>query len=359
MSIEQEDRIHLSAGPGAPPGTLIVEADAVSPALWVIGYDADSYREDVLLDARELSAWLDRWAVTWIDIDGIGDLELIQEMGTRFKIHPLALEDIVQPHQRAKLDLYDDALFAVIRMVVPGDELTTEQVSVVLGDGFVITFQEGLPGDSLEPVRRRIREAGGQIRSRGPDYLLYALFDAVVDHYFPVMEVYAERLEALEDMILKGASVQVVPRVHAIKRELVTLRRILRPFRDLVAQLRPELTPALSPEIRPYLRDVRDHVAQLLDLLDTYHELARSLVDLQLSLADHRSNEVMKVLTIVGSIFLPLTFITGLYGMNFDRDISPWNMPELGWAFGYGWALGWMLLVTLAMLVWFRRRRWL
>lgn len=358
MPLSHEDRIQRTEHPGAPPGTLTVESGAPVPVMRVMGYGPNTFAEATLTRHEEIQGWMKEWPVTWLDVDGVGDLEIIKALGQRFHVHPLALEDVVHVHQRPKAEAYEDFLFVVVRMVQLGDGLETEQLSVILGEGFVLTFQEGLPGDCLEPVRDRVRRDSGRLRVSGPDYLMYALLDAVVDHYFPLLERYAERLQELEDLVLQGTNDEVLMRIHQIKRELITLRRTIWPVKDMVKQLRPELSSFVTPEVQPYLRDVHDHVDQLLDLIETYHALARSLVELHLSLGDHRANEVMKVLTVVGAIFLPLTFVTGLYGMNFDTD-SRWNMPELSWTYGYEFALGLMLGMTLLMLLYFRRRRWL
>ncbi len=359
MGVEDEDRIRRTEGPGAPPGTLTLMPGSVVPVMRVLGYGPEGCEEHTLADLSRLDELLGRHAVTWIDVDGVGDLELIRGLGRRFRIHPLVLEDVVHVHQRAKVESYKDLVYVVARMVNHEGSLETEQLSLVLAQGLVITFQEGVPGDCLEPVRRRIRHGTGRIRARGADWLTYALLDAVVDHYFPVVEAYADRLETLEDEILDGAGADVVPRIHAIKRELITLRRTVSPMREMVGSLRAGVGSFILAETETFMRDVRDHIDQLIDLIETYSELARSLVDLQLSLADHRMNEVMKVLTIVGSIFLPLTFVTGLYGMNFDRDGSPSNMPELGWSYGYEFALGLMAAMATGMLLWFWRKGWL
>lgn len=356
---DTEDRIHRSERPGAPPGTLTTHAPGPT-TVRVFSYSRDEYVEETLENlGGALEPLLEDWDVSWVDVDGVGDVALITALGERFGIHPLVLEDVVHVHQRIKAERYEHMLFVVLRMAeLEDDELVTEQLAILLGQGFVVTFQEGRPGDCLEPVRERLRASRGIIRERGPDFLVYALIDAVIDHYFPLLERYFDDLDQLEDTVLEGSNEEVIPRLHWLRRELMTLRRTLLPLRDVLAQLRRDQAELIAPETAVYLRDVADHTEQLLDLVETYRELARSLIDLDVSLAGNRMNEVMKVLTIIGSIFLPLTFVTGLYGMNFDRS-SPWNMPELQWAYGYEFALGLMVSMAVGMLVWFWRRGWL
>lgn len=360
-SRDAKDRISRAEAPGAPPGTLIPEVGARRPVLQLIGYGPDGAEERGLRDSTDLAplrAFLDRFPVTWINVDGLADTELVRKLGSMFDIHPLVLEDVVHPHQRAKVENYDDYLYIVTRMVDAREHLDTEQLSLILGKNYVITFQEGVPGDCLQPVRDRITRGLGQLQSSGSDYLAYALLDAVVDNYFPVLEGYHLLLERFEDQILAGTRTQVVKRVHGIKRNLITLHRSLVPLGNSLNALGRESCPFFLEETRLYLRDVKDHIRQLLDLVSSYRKIAGDLIDLQLSLSSNRMNDVMKLLTVIGSIFLPLTFITGLYGMNFDTG-APWNLPELRWQYGYVFSLCLMGVVTLGMLVFFYRKGWL
>ena len=302
----------------------------------------------------------------WLNVDGLGHADTLRRIGERFSLHPLALEDVVNVHQRPKFEAYDDHLFLIVRMPVAtereGDAqapvLRTEQVALFVGRGFVVTFQE-IAGDAFEPVRHRLRHATSALRRRGADYLAYALVDAVVDAYFPLLEAYGERLEALETDVLARPERDHVATIHDLKRDLLTLRRAVWPMRDMLAALRREDTPLIDEHTRVYLRDCEDHAIQLIDMIETYREIASGLVDIHLSSLSNRMNEVMKVLTIIATIFIPLTFVAGIYGMNFDPSVGPWNMPELGWRYGYPTVLALMLVVAFGLLAWFRRMGWI
>jgi magnesium transporter len=239
------------------------------------------------------------------------------------------------------------------------DRLESEQLSIFLGRDFVLTFQDSLPGDCLDPVRNRIRHSLGRIRQLGPDHLVYALLDAVVDCHFPVLETYGEQLDSLEDRILEAAGTRSVAQIHAIKRDLLTLRRALWPLRDALHSLLRDEIPLITDDTRVYLRDCYDHALRLIEMIETYRELCADLIDLHLSSVNNRMSEVMKVLTVFTAVFVPLTFIVGVYGMNFETSASPWNMPELLWPFGYPLIWGIMIAVALALLVFFYRKGWL
>jgi magnesium transporter len=289
----------------------------------------------------------------WIDLTGFGDVDLLQRFGEQFGLHHLALEDIVNVQQRAKVEDYDQHEFLLLRMIDASSEHETEQLGLFVGAGFVLTFQER-PGDCFDLVRKRLADSAGQMRQRGSDYLAYALLDAVVDGYFPVVEGLDRRLEGIEESILSGQSSKgVVQELHGVRRCLLELRRAVWPLREATSALVRGEAHHFSAEVRPYLRDVHDHVVQLLDLLENYRELSSSLLDLHLSNVNYRLNEVMKFLTIIATIFIPLTFVVGVYGMNFK-----W-MPELDVWWGYPACLLVMLGIAATMLWWFRRRRWL
>ena len=342
--------------PGAAPGTVAVDPQSPAPVIDVFGYGSDDFVEESHVSVDRIPELLDRWPVTWVNVDGLGDQATIERIGKIFGLHPLAMEDIVNVHQRAKLDEYGEHLFIVARMLTYGDELETEQLSIVLGKGFVVTFQER-PGDVLDPVRARIRS--GSIRRTASDYLAYALIDAVVDHYFPLLESYGEHLEKLEETVVSDANDDALASIHRVKHELLEVRRAVWPQREALARLYREPLVLISEETRLYLRDCYDHSVQVIDLLETFREMGGALLDVYLSRASNRLNEVMKVLTIFASVFIPLTFLTGLYGMNFDPDASPLNMPELRWRFGYPYALGLMTATTAATLAFFRHKGWL
>lgn len=346
--------------PGAAPGTLVVDPTAFQPTISLIAYGPgpEDFEEIEIRKLADLEPLIGKHAVTWINVTGLGDLDVVRRMGEIFGLHGLAQEDVINVHQRPKVEEYADHLFIVTRMIAAGSPPTTEQVSMFLGERFLLTFQER-PGDCFDPVRARLRAARGQIRSRRVDYLSYALVDAVIDSYFPVLEELGERLEELEDRVIAAPADMEVAELHAIRRELLTMRRAIWPQREMVNALTRESSPYVTEYTRPYLRDCYDHTIQLMDIVETYREIATGLVDVYLSSVSTRLNEVMKVLTIIATIFIPLSFITGLYGMNFDSAVSPWNMPELEWYWGYPMAIGLMTAVAGGLLYYFYRKGWL
>ncbi len=344
--------------PGAPPGSLTVDPQAPLPVIHVIGYGPDAVKEQKVEDLGAIVQCLGKFPVTWVNVDGLGDAAVLRGLGEIFSIHPLALEDVVNVHQRSKVDQYPNHLFIVGRMVGMGDRVEREQLSLFLGKNYVLTFQERA-GDSFNPVRERIRQPGRRARSEGPDYLAYALIDALIDGYFPVLEQYGERLESIEDDVLSRPDPQLVSRMHEVKRDLLTLRRAIWPLRETVNSLVREPSPLISDGTRIYFRDCYDHTVQIIDLLENYRDVASGLMDVYLSSVSNRLNEIMKILTILTALFIPLSLIAGIYGMNFNTAQSPFNMPELNWYFGYPFALGLMAVVALVMLTFFRRRGWL
>lgn len=344
--------------PGSPPGTLLPDPEAIPPVITVIAYGPDGLVEGEIQRVEDLRSYLDAWPITWINVDGLGDLGVIQELGALFGLHRLALEDVVNLHQRAKVDDFGDRLFVVTHMVSMIDkELQIEQMSLFVGPNFLLAFQH-LPGDCLNPVRARLRGGNGNLRKAGPDYLAYAVLDAALDGYFPVLEVLGERLEELEVGILDDPRVETRQEIHKVRHQLLSLRRAVWPQREAFNQLLRDPVPLVTSETRIYLRDAYDHVIQLIDLVEAYREFASDLTDLYLSSISNRMNEIVKVLTIISTIFIPLSFVAGVYGMNFNTR-WPLNMPELNWRFGYIFALGLMLAVALTLLGYFRRRDWL
>jgi magnesium transporter len=350
-------RIQRRTRPGAAPGTVAVDPGAHATVVDLFGYGPDGFVEEKAVTPERVIRCLGEWPVTWVNVEGLGDAGTLHKLAEIFALHPLVREDVVNVHQRAKAEQYGDQLFIVTRMVTMNEEIESEQLGIVLGTNFVATFQE-IPGDVLDPVRERIRGAG-QIRRAGPDYLAYALIDAVVDHYFPVLERYGERIEALEEEVIETTDSSVLARIHQSKRELLALRRAIWPQRDALAELVREPFEQISPATRVYLRDCYDHAVQVIDLLETYRETTSSLLEIHLSMLSNRMNEVMKVLAVFSAVFSPLMVITGIYGMNFDPDSSPWNMPELRWAYGYPIALGLMALVAVLTLGYAYRKGWM
>lgn len=311
----------------------------------------------------------------WVNICGLGDADVLRAVGQQFQIHPLALEDIANTTQRPKIEAYDHALFIVTR-IPAGDgsapsrgqgavatiddsaqPLATEQLSICIGNNFVLTFQEDSE-DVFEPVRHRLMRAGGKLRAGEPDYLAYAILDAAIDAFFPLLEFYGEALEELEMDVIKDPSLEEITRIHTLKRDLLTVRRTVWPQREMLNAIIRDETPFISSATKVYLRDCYDHTIQLIDMIETYREIASGLVDILLSSQSNRLNEVMKVLTIIATIFIPLSFVASLYGMNFDTS-SPWNMPELAWRYGYPVVLAVMLGVGVGLLLWFRGRGWI
>lgn len=344
--------------PGTSPGTLIEPEGAREPVITVMAFDKSRVMEKTLDKPEDIGAILKDFPVVWVNVDGLGDADLVDRLGSIFGLHVLALEDVLNTHHRPKLEVYDDNVFVVTRMAgIRENILDMEQVSLFFGQNYVVSFQER-PGDCLEPVRERIRKVGARIRGMGADYLAYALVDAIVDGFFPVLEYYSERLNALEDAAVADPNKHIVAHIHELKRDFEVLRHGAWPFREALRDLSGDI-PFIQDETKPFLRDCHDHVIQIVDILEIYRDRASSLTDLYLSSLSNKLNEVMKVLTIIATIFIPLSFIAGVYGMNFDPEFSPLNMPELRWYLGYPFALAVMLLVAVGLIFFFRRRGWI
>ncbi len=350
-------RIQKQSAPGAIPGTIQAPKNAVHTAVQVIKFSEDQIEERVLGDAGEIREFLDDHSVTWINVEGLGDPATFHELREIFDLHKLAIEDVVNVHQRSKVEAYHNHIFIVLRMVFLQTQLETEQVSMFVGENYVLTIQER-PGDCFEPVRERLRQSRGRIRTAAADYLAYALIDAVIDGYFPVVDSYGERMEHLDERITAGHAVNTMEVIHNLRSDLMVLRRAIRPLRDALNHLKPDDHSIFSQETHLYLRDCYDHTIQLIDLLDTYRELCANLRDYHMSIVSNRMNEVMKVLTITGTIFIPLTFIAGIYGMNFNTEL-PGNMPELNMPYGYVWAWLAMLATGAGLLTFIWHKGWL
>ncbi len=343
--------------PGAPPGTLVHTGVQKVERLRIryLDYDAEQLSEAEVEDVQRCFPFKDSPTVSWINIDGLHDVELIRAVGERFGWHPLMLEDIVSVGQRAKMEEYDGVVFIVLPMLgwnAERAQVEEEQLSVILGERYVFTFQERF-GDVFESVRERLRNARGRIRQRGPDYLAYALIDAVVDHYFAVIEAVGEITDDLEAEVLVDPVSGTMQRLHLLKRELISVRRAVWPLREMLNQLLRTEGAYFSKETRIFARDVHDHAVQVAETVDALRDVVSGAVDLYLSTMSQRTNEVMKVLTIMASIFIPLTFMAGVYGMNFDF------MPELHVWWAYPALLGVMLLLGGTMLLYFKRKGWL
>ncbi|MBM4153124.1 MAG: magnesium/cobalt transporter CorA [Kiritimatiellaceae bacterium] len=339
--------------PGMPPGTLILDPSWPKPVIQVIAYSPDQFMETVINDVRDLDALIGRHRVLWINVDGMGDESVLRYIGKLFNLHPLALEDVTSFRQRSKVDDYTTTLYTAMKMLsIENNHLIAEQISFFLGPNFVLTFQE-IEGDCLNPVRDRIRNKGGMVCNMNADYLLYCLIDAIIDAYFPVLEHYALKLDSMEEQILDHPDASVTSPLFSIKRDLTSLRRTLWPVREMTNALVHSESTLISPTTHVYLRDCQDHAVQLLELAESYRETGSSLMDLYLSSISTRMNEIMKVLTIISTIFIPLTFIAGIYGMNFK------HMPELQTDHGYFVIVGIMLFLGLGMFGWFIHKGWL
>jgi magnesium transporter len=306
-----------AAKPGALPGTITADPNAPRPNVTLVGYNSEAVTERHIEDLKELEAAIGKYSVMWVNVVGLGDASVIEEIGRIFGLHRLSLEDVVNVDQRPKMEHYGDYMFIVARMPVLAARFSTEQFSLFLGRNFVITFDER-PGDCLEPVRERIRRKRGKLRDTGPDHLAYAILDAIVDAYFPVIEQYGERLEELEDAAVQGSTRDTPARLLMVRHDMVLLRRAIWPLRDTLSSLYRDETDLIGDDARVYIRDCYDHSVQILDIIETYREVTSGLMELYMSGVSTRTNEVMKVLTMMATVFIPLTFIAGVYGMNFQ-----------------------------------------
>ena len=342
----------------ASPGTIEPPSDSPKPELRAIFYGPDVLEEHIISSPSELAALRKGAPFVWLNIDGIGDAEVIKSVGEHFGLHSLALEDAVNMHQRPKSEDYEDHAYVVLQIPLEGERLRLEQLSLFVGKDYLLTVQPQ-SCERLAPVLQRLRAGRGRIRRAGADYLAYAVIDAVIDNYFPLIDTLNLRLDLLEEQIVRHPSEDAVAEVHAIRHDLHALRRVLAPTREAIGALTRSETTPLSHATRMFMRDCQDHTAQLLDAIEACRELSTGLIDLNHSGLSNRMNEVMKMLTLISTIFIPLSFLAGLYGMNFDRTKSVWNMPELGWAWGYPFALGLMFVTAIGFIFYFRRRGWI
>jgi len=344
---------------GLPPGAVVYAGAQPTHSVQfsVTDFDADTLDEWDASDITEVLPLRDTSTVSWIHVDGVHDTELIRALGDHFGIHPLVLEDIAHVEQRPKIEEHDDYLFLVLKMVyhdgsTTEEALRMEQVTLVLGPNFVISFQED-PGDVFDPIRERIRSARGRIRKLGPDYLAYALVDVIVDHYFVVLERFAETAEVIEDEILDEPTTDTQRKINDVRRQLIGMRRAVWPVRELLGRLERMESSLIQESTRPFLRDAYDHAVQVVDIVESLRDLVSGLTDLYMTAISNQMNEIMKVLTIIGTIFIPLTFVAGIYGMNFEY------MPELSWQYGYFGVWAVMIMMATVLLAFFRRREWI
>jgi magnesium transporter len=343
---------------GLPPGTLVHVGvpKAEKPRLTAMVYDASRLLEEELETIGDAFPVCEAPTVTWINVDGIHQVEFVEELGQRLGLHPLVLEDILNHEQRPKMEDLGDYLYVVVKMLDWDDgrgEMITEQMSIVIGENYVASLQEHPGGDVLDPIRVRIREAKGSIRREGPDYLAYALLDGIVDRYFGVLESLGEKVEDLEEELVSHPTPGTLQDLHVLRRQMILMRKAVWPLREVVGGLERGGSRLVKDSTHVYLRDVYDHTVEVMDAVETLRDMLSGMLDIYLSSISNRMNEVMKVLTVFASIFIPLTFIAGVYGMNFA------HMPELEWQWAYPslWLV--MLAVAVTMLVYFRRKRWL
>jgi magnesium transporter len=342
---------------GLPPGTLvhIGEQKAEEARITAIVYDEARFQEQEIKTVEECFLFKDKPTVTWINVDGIHEVEVLELLGECFGLHPLVLEDILNTDQRPKLEDFGDYIFVVLKTFSyndQSDELEPEQISLILGPSFVLSFQER-EGDVFNPIRERIRNGKGRIRKMGADYLAYCLLDSIVDHYFVVLEQVGEEVEFLEEELVTNPTPETLQTIHNLKRDMIFLRKSVWPLREVIGALERGELSLIRESTEIYLRDVYDHTIQVVDTIETFRDMISGMLDIYLSSVSNRMNEVMKVLTIIATIFIPLTLIAGIYGMNFQY------MPELGWRWGYPMVWLVMLVIGVLMLVYFRRKKWL
>ncbi|MDJ0637081.1 MAG: magnesium/cobalt transporter CorA [Xenococcaceae cyanobacterium MO_188.B29] len=347
--------------PGSIPGTLNISQDAVAPQIVLIDYNSDQANLISDLTPEACSEHLYTESVSWFDIGGLGNEDFWQRIGIIFKLHPLVLEDIVNIPQQPKIEDYQEQLVIITKMALSnpeGEGFWLEQVSFVVGRHYILTVQEQKGKDCLEPIRQRIRFKKGNIRTKGTDYLAYALWDAIIDGFFPILEIYSQKIEELEDEVLFHPGNNTLAKIYQTRRELLALRRAIWSQRGALNVLIRDRSPLIGDEAVIHLRDCYDHVIQIIDIIETYRELASGLTDIYLSAVGNKMNEVMKLLTVISSIFIPLTFVAGIYGMNFNPEASPWNMPELNWYWGYPFFWLVMIIISIGMIYFFWQKGW-
>lgn len=351
--------------PGEVPGTAIHTGvrQLEEVLMTVHDFDVEHFKSVNINKIEKSEPYLDDPSNTWIQVRGLHDIDKLRSVWDYFNLHPLVQEDIVSVSQRPKVEPYEDAVFMVLRIITPQNSnqktggLKNEQISIVLGKNYVLSFQES-DDPVFEPILKRLNTPTTRLRKLGPDYLAYALVDTIVDHYFQALDVISETIEDVEEAIVRKPEQHHLQQIHSLRGDLILFRKSVWSLRDGINTLIRDDSPLISDQVKIYLRDVYDHIVQVIDSIETSREMVYSLYDMYMSGLSNRMNEVMKVLTVIATIFIPLTFIAGIYGMNFDPETSPWNMPELGWYYGYPLSLGLMALVTIIMLYYFRKKEW-
>jgi len=348
---------------GLPPGSLVHvgEKKTENARISVIDYSTDKFDEKEVKNIEECFSYKRKPSITWINVDGLHDVDIIEKLGNCFEIHPLVLEDILNTDQRPKMEDFEKYIIFILKMLYIDNEtheIHSEQVSLILGKNFVISFQESI-GDVFDAVRERIRKGKGHIRKMGADYLAYSLIDAIVDNYFTILEKIGERVESIEENLVSNPVPQILQKIYNLKREMIYLRKSVWPLREVINGLMREESKLIKDSTHVYLRDLYDHTIQTIDTIETFRDMISGMLDIYMSSVSNKMNEVMKVLTIFAAIFIPLTFVAGLYGMNFSPGASPFNMPELNWYWGYPMALIVMATIGIILLIYFKRKKWL
>jgi magnesium transporter len=361
ITVQKKTKVVKRAG--LTPGALVFVGDkkVAKVRIRVFDWTEEAFEEKELDSIEESFPYRDRDSVSWINVDGLHDTELFHKLGKHFAIHPLVLEDILNTGQRPKNEDFGEYIFFVLKMLLHHEKdevITNEQISIVLGPNFVISFQETV-GDVFTILRNTIRNQESRIRKRGADYFCYRMIDTIVDNYFVILEKFGDRIEVVESELMDSPSKDQLREIYALKTELLAVRKSIWPLREAISALQREETKLIQDSTIPFLRDVYDHTIQVIDTVESLRDTVTGMMDLYLSSVSNRMNEVMKTLTIMASIFIPLTFIAGIYGMNFNPDVSPLNMPELNSALGYPFAILSMVLVALIMILYFKRKDWL
>jgi len=343
---------------GLPSESLVYTGEQAGRKVSVtlIDYDEQSFEERTLRTAEECVPYREKPTATWINVDGVHDAAMLERIGECFGLHRLVIEDILSVVQRPKVEDYGDHLYIVIKMLTYDDHearVVPEQVSLVVGRSFLLSFQEGIKGDVFQLIRDRLRNGRGRVRKLGTDYLAYSLLDAVVDGYFVILEKLGERIDTLEEGLMQAGGRAAMDQVYNLKRELLFLHKAVWPLREVIATLQRRESPLISEATGPYLRDVYDHIIQVIDSIEIYRDILSEMLGTHLTAVSYRLNEIMKVLTVIATIFMPLTFLAGVYGMNFR------HLPELEWRHGYYGFWGICLVTAVGMLAWFRRRGWI
>jgi magnesium transporter len=342
---------------GSNPGELVYarERRAEPVKITVIDYDEVAYDEREVKSPEECLPFKDKKTTTWINIDGLHEINIIKKISEDFDIHPLVLEDILNTDQRPKLEDYEGYIFIVLKMLQyhkTKRQITTEQVSLVLGSNFIISFQEE-KGDVFEPIRKRIRENKGRVRKMKADYLAYLLIDSLIDNYFLMLETFGDKIENIEEELIENPTSKTVHVIHNLKKNLITLRKSVWPLREVIGAFQRLESPIIRKATNIYLRDIYNHTIQVIDTVETFRDMVSGMLDIYLTSINNRMNEIMKVLTIIATIFIPATFIAGVYGMNFKY------MPELDWKLGYLFAWGIVTIIGISMLIYFKKRNWI